>query len=253
MNTDSGTQLSFLSVSKTGPTQVSGARMAHNVLSRLLDAAPGVTTQSAVYLKAIFPASLQAAELTQGLPVSKSTLRPQLLNPAAAITKRPPTRPGDIEHMETLLEFVQRRLSSTSEKSRLEEQVELLLGASPELLVTPDGISCPLYAADRAEANALFSPLNKAHPSETTEALIEAYVLMRANQADVHTGIAKLFWGQTGLHSETATYVEGCADGQARAYFRTLLALPEERHRQLFASVNLETFYAAFAEPNTGA
>jgi len=244
---NSGTQLSFLSVSKTGPAQVASARMALNVLSRLLDAAPTVSTQSAVYLKAIFPAALAAAELTNGLPISKSTLRPQLLAPSAAITKRPPTRPGDIEHMERLLEFVNRRLATAEEKARLEEQVAALLSGSIDLLVTPDGIASPLYAADRQEANKLFGKLIKEHPADMAEALIEAYVLLRANQADVHTGIAKLFWSQPGLHAETDLYVEGCADGQARSYFRSLLAQPEERQKQVFAALNLETFYAAFA------
>lgn len=248
MNLDSGTQLSFLSVSKTGPVQVSSPRMAQNVLSRLLNAAPTVSNQSAVYFKAIFPAALTAAERTQGLPISKSTLRPQLLNPTSAITQRPSTRPGDIEQLENLLEFVQRRLSSSAEKSNLETQLEELLAGPNELLVTPDGIASPLYASDRAEATRLFARVKQDHPAETAEALIEAYVLLRANQSDVHTGIAKLFWSQPSLHSETDIYVEGCADGQARAYFRALLALPEDRQREVFAHVNLETFYAAFAE-----
>lgn len=247
MNSDNGHQLSFLSVAKSGPTHVASARMAQHVLSRLLDAAPGVTTQSAIYFKAIFPSALQAAEMTQGLPVSKGTLRTQLLNPASAIMKRPPSRPGELEQMETLLEFVQRRLSNTAEKARLEEQLNQLLAGPHDLLVTPNGIASPLYAADRAEANRLFSTLAEKHPAETNEALIEAYVLLRANQADVHTGIAKLFWSEGALHSEADLLVEGCADGQSRAYFSALLAMPEERQRQIFSSINLETFYAAFA------
>lgn len=247
MNFDSGTQLSFLSVSKSGPVHVASARMAQHVLSRLLDAAPSVTTQSAVYFKAIFPSALQAAELTQGLPVSKTSLREQLLDPANAIMKRPSPRPGELEQMENLLEFVQRRLSSASEKARLEEQLAQLLAGPHELLVTPNGIASPLYAADRAEAHRLFAPVLGTQAPDANEALIEAYVLLRANQADVHTGIAKLFWSEGALHSEAALYVEGCADGQARSYFSALLSLPEARQRQIFSSINLETFYAAFA------
>lgn len=246
MNSDNGTQLSFLSVSKSGPCAVASARMAQNVLSRLLDLSPSVTAQSAVYFKAIFPAALQAAEAINGLPVSKSTLRPLLLNPASAITHKSPTRPGELEQIETVLEFVQRRLSCASEKARLEEQLALLLNAGPELLVTNDGIASPLFAADRAEAERLFAPL-ASEGAETVEALVEACVLLRANQADIHTGIAKLFWNQEALHSEAALYVEGCADGQARAYFASLLAMPEERRREIFSKLSLEAFYAAFA------
>ncbi len=247
MKSPSGTQLSLLNEPRGGRTSASNARLSLNVLTRLLECSQGITDQTAVYLKAIFPVVVQAAEEAQGLPVSKTTLCPALLNPLAAITKRPPTRPDEFLQMETLLDFVNRRLGNATEKARLEEQINALLkGDSAELLITQEGIASPLYATDRGEATRIFTPLLMSNAAEAAEALVEAFVLLRANQADVHTGIAKLFWRQNTSTAEVLHLVEGCADGQARAFFRNLLAQPEQRQREIFSTINLETFYAAF-------
>jgi hypothetical protein len=219
--------------------------MATNVLQRMLDQCMAVSIPGAAFFKAVFPSVVQAAEHQQGLPVTKTTLRAHLANPVAAIMLRPPSRAEELEQMETLLGFVQHRLSSDTEKARLEHDLETLLGASnPELLITQDGIPSQLYGVDRSEASQLFTPLLTGQPAETAEALVEAYVLLRSNQADVQSGIAKLFWRQDAGPTSAAHYIEGCADGQTRAYFRALLSQPEERQLQLFSTINLETFYA---------
>lgn len=247
MNTapDSGTQLSFLSDARSGRPSSVTPRMATNVLQRMLTHATKVSPQGAIYFKAIFPAVMKAAEHSQGLPVTKTTLRPQLADPVAAITLNPPVRNDEVAQIETLLDFVQHRLASAAEKLRLIDDMEQLLeAATPELLVTPDNVASQLYAPDRSEASQIFSPLLGTQASEAAEALIEAYVLLRANNADVQSGIAKLFWHQNTGSDSAEHYIEGCADGQARAYFRRLLSLPESHQRQLFSLIDLETFYA---------
>lgn len=244
-DSDSGTQLSFLSDARSGRPTVVTPRMATNVLQRMLTHATQVSAQGSVYFKAIFPAVVQAAELGQGLPVTKTTLRPHLADPVTAITLRAPVRSDEVAHVETLLEFVNHRLSSAAEKLRVIDDMEQLLGAAtPELLVTPDNVASLLYAPDRSEASQIFSPLFGSQASEAAEALVEAYVLLRANNADVQSGIAKLFWHQNTGSDSPEYYIEGCADGQARAYFRRLMSLPDSRQRQLFSQIDLETFYA---------
>ena len=220
--------------------------MALNVLQRLIEDTPAVTSQSAVLFKAVFPSAVAAAEHTDRLPVTKTTLRAHLLNPAAAITLRPPTRPEELAHMESLLEFVQRRLALPEDRARHEQQVGFLLGArNPELLISSDGMPCQLSASDREDATLLFRPLLGEKGAKTAEALVEAYVLLRANNADVQAGIATFFWHHNTGSADAQHYVEGCADGQARAYFKTFLTLPKERQEEIFSLINLQTFYAA--------
>lgn len=243
----SDNQLSLLndSASAKRPSCVN-ARMAIHVLQRLLDQSPAVTPWASVFFKAVFPAVVSAAEQTQGLPVTKTTLRPHLENPAAAITLRPPTRPDEFGQMETLLEFVQRRLAAPEDVARLTSEVAVLLGSNnPELLITPDGMPSQLFAVDRAEAAQVFNPLITRGATDAAEALVEAYVLLRSNHADIQSGIANLFWRQNTGSAPADHYIEGCADGQTRAYFRSLLSQPEEKQQRLFSSIDLETFYAA--------
>ena len=242
-----GNQLSFLSDARgVRPDPVTNARMALNVLQRLLEDNPAVTSQSAVLFKAILPAAVAAAEFADRLPVTKTTLRQHLINPAAAIMLRPPTRPDELAQMESLLEFVNRRLSTPEDRARHEQQVGFLLGArNPELLITPDGMPSQLYGTDREDATLLFRPLLGEKGAKTAEALVEAYVLLRANNADVQAGIATFFWHHNTGSADAAHYIEGCSDGQARGYFKALLKLPPKQQEEIFSLINLQTFYAA--------
>jgi len=243
---DSENQLSLLSDVRQSRPSCVNARMATNVLQRLLAQTEGISPSSAVFFKAVFPSVVSAAEQAQGLPVTKTTLRPRLADPAAAITLRPPTRPEEFAQMETLLEFVQRRLSSEAERKRLNDDIDRLLGAqNPELLITSDGMPSQLYAADRAEAVRIFKSIPGEASPAAEHALVEAFVLLRSNNADIQGGIASLFWRQNTGSAPAVHSIEGCADGQTRAFFRELLALPEERQQELFSSINLEAFYAA--------
>jgi hypothetical protein len=242
---DPGTQLSFLSDSQQTRPVCVNARMAVNVLDRLLSQSEKINHSAAVFFKAVFPAAVSASEQLQGLPVTKTTLRPRLLDPAASIILRPPTRPDEFSQMETLLEFVNRRLGSATDKARLEQDVSDLLGAqNPEMLITPDGMPSQLFAVDRIEASQIFKPLTDEGAAEATEALVEAYVLLRSNNADVQSGIASLFWRQNTGSAPASHYIDGCGDGQTRAYFKALLAKPEDVQQRLFSSINLETFYS---------
>jgi len=226
--------------------------MATNVLQRMLDQSMTVSAQGAAYFKAVFPAVVRAAEFHQGLPVTKTTLRTHLVNPTAAITMQPPSRAEELEQMETLLGFVQRRLSSETEKARLAQETDVLLGVcNPELLITQDGIPSQLFGVDRTEAAQIFNALLEGHPSSTAEALVEAYVLLRSNHADVQSGIAKLFWRQNADTTSAQYYIEGCADGQTRAFFHSLFAQSEEYQQQLFSTIDLETFYATLGSMGT--
>jgi hypothetical protein len=247
----SGTQLSLINEARLSApdNSVSNARMAFNVLQRLQENSGQISSQAAVYFKAIFPSVVAATESAHGLPITKTRLRPQLLTPMAAIMHKPPVRAEELAQLERLLDFVQRRLATPRDVVQVSEQVELLLGsASPELLVTPDGMPSQLYAADRQEAMELFHPVFTNESADTAEALVETYVLLRSNHADVQSGIADLFWSHSTGFGSVPHQVEGCGDGQTRAYFKGLLAKSEERRHAIFSTVNWETFYTAMGE-----
>lgn len=247
----SGTQLSLLRDTPSHRPPVVTARMASHVLLRLfgqVGAKPSANLASpsaeTVFFQAVFPLITLAAERLSGLPVTKSTLRPLLENPAATIASRPPTRPEELEATESLLEFVNRRLATPADQARHQAAVGALLhNHVPEVLITQDGIPSPLFAHDRIEAGELFAKETGGHSKAATECLIEAYVLLRANHCDVRDGIARLFWPH-GTDKAAEPYLYGCADGRARAFFRDLLLLPERQQRELFSQIDFEKFYS---------
>ena len=180
MNPSSGTQLSFLTDTHQDRPRIASPRMASNVLLRLLDqagmAAPASTTPApaVTFLRTIFPWAVIAAERTSGLPVTKTTLGPFLENPMRAIILLPP-RPEEIEQVEALLEFVQRRLAIPEQQTQIAAAtVELMGPRTSELLITPDSIPSPLFAAARSEAGNLFTPLLGTDEPEAIEYLVEA-------------------------------------------------------------------------------
>lgn len=251
----SGTQLSLLRDTPSHRPPVVTARMASHVLLRLMGqvgsqpsealASPSAET---VFFQVVFPLIALASERLSGLPVTKTTLRPLLENPAATIASRPPTRPEELEATESLLEFVNRRLSTPADQTRHLAAVGSLLHAQvPEVLITQDGIPSPLFARDRQEASELFASDANGHSKAAAECLIEAYVLLRANHCDVRDGIAKLFWPH-GSDKSAEPYLYGCADGRARAFFRDLLLLPERQQRELFSQIDFERFYSLVGE-----
>ncbi len=252
MNPPSGTQLSFLSDTHQDRPKIANPRMASNVLLRLLEqagmAAPASTTPApaVTFLRTIFPWAVMAAERTSGLPVTKTTLRPFLENPMRAIILLPP-RPEEVEQVEALLEFVQRRLAVPEQQASIASALADLLGPlTSELLITPDSIPSPLFAAARQEALDRFTPLLGPNEPEAIEYLIEACVLLRANHSDVPAGIENLFWRQDA--AAAALFASGCADGRARAYFRELPLQTAEKQKRIRAAIKTETLAAAFGE-----
>ncbi|MBI5381889.1 MAG: hypothetical protein HZA31_08315 [Opitutae bacterium] len=247
--TASGTQLSFLSDTTPNRPALANPRMAANLLQRLLgqdELAATADPTLVSFFQAIFPPAVAAAERKHGLPVSKTTLRPFLDDPLAAIAFLPPMRPDEVERTDMLLGFVQSRLEAEKDRTRIAAAVERLLGARvPEMLITPDGIPSPLYASDRSEASEVFAPLIATVPPQAAECLVESFVLLRAaHHSDVQAGIAKLFWRQSTGPAEP--YIAGCPDGRARAFFADMWKKSEESQRQIYAAVDLANLYAVF-------
>ena len=252
MNPPAGTQLSFLSDIHPDRPKIASPRMASNVLLRLLDQAGMAATASTTpapavtFLRTIFPWAVIAAERTSGLPVTKTTLRPFLENPMRAIILTPP-RPEEVDQVEAVLEFVQRRLSVPEQQAQIAAAIAELLGPrTSELLITPDSIPSPLFAAARSEAAGLFTPLLGTDEPEAIEYLVEAYVLLQANHSDVPAGIENLFWRQD--TTAAALFAAGCADGRARAYFRELPLQSAEKQKRIRAAIKTETLASAFGE-----
>jgi hypothetical protein len=248
----SGTQLSLLNDLPQHRAPVTTPRMATNVLLRLLGqvgpmpAGAPAPSASAVFFYALFFPAVSAAEKTHGLPVTKTTLRPFLEDPVGAINLTTPTRPDEIARAEALLEFARHRLEKEYDRKLIEAATVDLLGPrAPELLITPDGIPSPLFATDRAEAAGRLAPLLGPDAAEAAACLTEAFVLLRANHCEVQTGVERLLWRQDRASAEL--HLGGCADGQARAFFRDLLSAPEERQHKLLVTVSPEVCYAAFA------
>jgi len=252
MNPPSGTQLSFLNDTHQDRPKIVTPRMASNVLLRLLDqagmAAPASTTPApaVTFLRTIFPWAVIAAERTSGLPVTKTTLQPFLENPMRAIILTPP-RPEEVDQVEAVLEFVQRRLAVPEQQAQIAAALAELLGPrTSELLITPDSIPSPLFAAARSEAADLFTPLLGSDEPEAIEYLVESYVLLQANHSDVPAGIENLFWRQD--TTAAALFAAGCADGRARAYFRELPLQSVEKQKRIRTAIKAETLATAFGE-----
>jgi len=249
MNAPSGIQLSLLVETHQGRPQIANPRMASNVLLHMLDqaglsASAPTPAQAVTFLRTVFPWAAIAAERTNGLPVTKTTIRSFLESPTRAIILIPP-RPEEVEHVEALLEFVQRRQASPEQQAQIEAATADMLGERvSEVLITQDGIPSPLFAQDRSEATRLFSALPSAGAAEAAEFLIEAFVLLRANHSDVSSGIDKLFWIQDEAFARSN--IGGCADGQARAFLRDWFTRPEEKRRKVLSSVKPETLAVVF-------
>ncbi|HTZ21835.1 MAG TPA: hypothetical protein VMC06_13210 [Opitutaceae bacterium] len=252
MNPPSGTQLSFLTDTHQDRPKITTPSMASNVLLRLLDQAGMAATTSTTpapavtFLRTIFPWAVIAAERTSGLPVTKTTLQPFLENPMRAIILTPP-RPEEIDQVEAVLEFVQRRLAAPEHQAQIAAALAELLGPrTSELLITPDSIPSPLFATARSEAASLFTPLLGTDEPEAIEYLVEASVLLQANHSDVPAGIEKLFWRQD--TAAAALFAAGCADGRARAYFRELSLQSAEKQKRIRAAIKAEMLATAFGE-----
>ena len=252
MNPPPGTQLSFLTDIHQDRPKIASPRMASNVLLRLLEQAgmaapaPSTPAPAVIFLRTIFPWAVIAAERTSGLPVTKTTLRPFLENPLRAIILLPP-RPEEVEQVEALLEFVQRRLAVREQQVQIATALADLLGSrTSELLITPDSIPSPLFATARSEAADLFTPLLGTDEPEAIEYLVEACVLLQANHSDVPAGIENLFWRQD--TTAAALFAAGCADGRARAYFRELPLQSAEKQKRIRAAIKAEMLAAAFGE-----